>query len=198
MMTWEVKPVWIQSNSRTQSVHGWLFVSHINIYMRLLSSIVKCTSVMWQSDSVWWRWFVYVLIVLLGVRFMWDSCCESVHSVKTTPGSGCILAHCMGLGKTFRYAPHDYSRCCCEVRKCGFHRKSNCVSLCFRSLCSFTQCCYVKSFHWKGLWWFVLSTQCWTGRASLTSGRGAWGPTYCGSVEFSHFLSQVTLVSVLI
>ncbi|XP_056313623.1 transcriptional regulator ATRX-like isoform X2 [Danio aesculapii] len=37
-----------------------------------------------------------------GVRFMWDSCCESVQSVKSTPGSGCILAHCMGLGKTFQ------------------------------------------------------------------------------------------------
>uniref|UniRef100_A0A9J7YMM8 ATRX chromatin remodeler, like n=1 Tax=Cyprinus carpio carpio TaxID=630221 RepID=A0A9J7YMM8_CYPCA len=37
-----------------------------------------------------------------GVRFMWDCCCESVQSVKTTPGSGCILAHCMGLGKTFQ------------------------------------------------------------------------------------------------
>ncbi|KAK2911162.1 hypothetical protein Q8A67_003295 [Cirrhinus molitorella] len=37
-----------------------------------------------------------------GVRFMWNCCCESIHSVKTTPGSGCILAHCMGLGKTFQ------------------------------------------------------------------------------------------------
>ncbi|KAK7172885.1 hypothetical protein R3I93_002874 [Phoxinus phoxinus] len=37
-----------------------------------------------------------------GVRFMWDSCCESVQSVKSSPGSGCILAHCMGLGKTFQ------------------------------------------------------------------------------------------------
>ncbi|XP_016143811.1 ATRX chromatin remodeler, like [Sinocyclocheilus grahami] len=37
-----------------------------------------------------------------GVLFMWDCCCESVQSVKATPGSGCILAHCMGLGKTFQ------------------------------------------------------------------------------------------------
>ncbi|XP_051540427.1 transcriptional regulator ATRX-like isoform X2 [Myxocyprinus asiaticus] len=37
-----------------------------------------------------------------GVQFMWDCCCESVQSVKSSPGSGCILAHCMGLGKTLQ------------------------------------------------------------------------------------------------
>ncbi|KTF92311.1 hypothetical protein cypCar_00036494 [Cyprinus carpio] len=36
------------------------------------------------------------------VQFMWDCCCESIQSVKTTPGSGCILAHCTSLGKTFQ------------------------------------------------------------------------------------------------
>lgn len=38
----------------------------------------------------------------LGVRFLWDSCCESVQTVKSSQGSGCILAHCMGLGKTLQ------------------------------------------------------------------------------------------------
>ncbi|XP_035383362.1 transcriptional regulator ATRX-like isoform X2 [Electrophorus electricus] len=37
-----------------------------------------------------------------GVRFMWDSCCECVAKVTSSPGSGCILAHCMGLGKTLQ------------------------------------------------------------------------------------------------
>jgi SNF2 family DNA or RNA helicase len=38
----------------------------------------------------------------LGVQFMWDCCCESVEKTKKSPGSGCILAHCMGLGKTLQ------------------------------------------------------------------------------------------------
>lgn len=31
---------------------------------------------------------------------MWDCMYESVKRAKKEPGAGCILAHCMGLGKT--------------------------------------------------------------------------------------------------
>lgn len=37
-----------------------------------------------------------------GVLFMWQACYESVAQLQNHPGSGCILAHCMGLGKTFQ------------------------------------------------------------------------------------------------
>ncbi|XP_046893357.1 transcriptional regulator ATRX-like isoform X2 [Hypomesus transpacificus] len=37
-----------------------------------------------------------------GVQFIWDCCCESVKKANNTPGSGCLLAHCMGLGKTLQ------------------------------------------------------------------------------------------------
>lgn len=33
---------------------------------------------------------------------MWDCCCESVKEANSSHGSGCILAHCMGLGKTLQ------------------------------------------------------------------------------------------------
>lgn len=37
-----------------------------------------------------------------GIKFMWDACFESLERIKTSSGSGCIIAHCMGLGKTLQ------------------------------------------------------------------------------------------------
>ena len=37
-----------------------------------------------------------------GVMFMWDATFESVQKLQKSRGGGCILAHCMGLGKTFQ------------------------------------------------------------------------------------------------
>lgn len=46
-----------------------------------------------------------------GVRFMWDSCFESINHLQKDPGNGCILAHCMGLGKTFQVNTYYFCFC---------------------------------------------------------------------------------------
>lgn len=44
----------------------------------------------------------YLLFQIRGIRFLWDNTVESIARVSKEPGFGCILAHEMGLGKTFQ------------------------------------------------------------------------------------------------
>ena len=37
-----------------------------------------------------------------GVKFLWDCCCENLERLNSSQGSGAILAHCMGLGKSLQ------------------------------------------------------------------------------------------------
>lgn len=40
---------------------------------------------------------------MAGIRFLWENIIQSIRKVKSGDnGLGCILAHTMGLGKTFQ------------------------------------------------------------------------------------------------
>ena len=81
---------------------------HRNLVTRLKPHQVDGQSVGLSSHhtrtSDDYRLCVYCCAVVswTGVQFIWDCCCESVRKANTTPGSGCLLAHCMGLGKTLQ------------------------------------------------------------------------------------------------
>ncbi|XP_047440788.1 transcriptional regulator ATRX isoform X2 [Mugil cephalus] len=49
-----------------------------------------------------------------GVQFMWDCCCESMKKIEKSSGSGCILAHCMGLGKTLQVVAFLHTLLLCD------------------------------------------------------------------------------------
>lgn len=44
-----------------------------------------------------------------GIKFMWECCFESLKKLKTSEGTGCILAHCMGLGKSLQIISLAYT-----------------------------------------------------------------------------------------
>lgn len=48
---------------------------------------------------------------------MWDCCCESVKKIEKSAGSGCILAHCMGLGKTLQVSCASFKQMFVQVKR---------------------------------------------------------------------------------
>lgn len=47
-----------------------------------------------------------------GIRFVWNTVFETVNRTNTTDGTGCILAHRMGIGKTFQIITLMYTILC--------------------------------------------------------------------------------------
>lgn len=45
-----------------------------------------------------------------GIKFMWNACFESCEEIGMSTGGGCILAHCMGLGKLTKINCNKYQK----------------------------------------------------------------------------------------
>lgn len=147
-----------------------------------------------KTDTNW----CFVFVLFAGVQFVWDCCCESVKKVEKSSGSGCILAHCMGLGKTLQVnvlfiylfniiiislEPSCYNTLLwtavndiCFLIMLWLHCK--CDSAILSASCRWwrfsTLCCCARNWTSAQLWWCVHSTLCSTGSMSLRSGKKAW------------------------
>lgn len=89
------------------------------VYAYLL--LLKCASSQ-LSPSVQTTSSHCLLCSPAGVQFIWDCCCESVKKANSTPGSGCILAHCMGLGKTLQVNSCWFHQYCCWLEFIVIHK----------------------------------------------------------------------------
>ena len=59
------------------------------------------------TNSINYSLNLIIILQVEAVRFLWDCMCETVErSNKPGGGGGCILAHCMGLGKTLSVCIH--------------------------------------------------------------------------------------------
>ena len=76
-----------------------------------------------------------------AVEFMWDCLIESVERMKDGyEGSGCILAHCMGLGKTLSVSITSFV----FLKSKDFQNKANIMFMIL-----FHQCCPLVRKMWK-------------------------------------------------
>lgn len=85
----KLKPHQVDGKERVNSVAQKQQLSSNMKYVKML----RCSGLMLASVFCFFA---------SGVQFMWDCCCESVKKIEKSSGSGCILAHCMGLGKTLQ------------------------------------------------------------------------------------------------
>ncbi len=94
-----------------------------------------------------------------GIKFIWENCFEKVEQIQNGHlGSGCILAHCMGLGKTLQIVSlvhtllshEDLTKTKCVLILMPKNVQNNWYFILkFRFHIVFTSCDYTRRENWK-------------------------------------------------
>lgn len=78
----------------------YFFVS--SLQLSYIQDLIILTNNLLDHNIHTSTYFFLLCFQVQGIKFLWKTVFESVERANATAGSGAILAHCMGLGKSLQ------------------------------------------------------------------------------------------------